>query len=294
MPIRPVRSSVRLLLAAVLAVAFFASTHAQIIPGISTRESGCTERSRQILILGSFHMDNPGQDAVNLRSPDPLTSERQRELASIIEKLARFKPTKIAIESAYRGTYWTSRYEQYLKGEYQLGRNEIEQIGFQLARRLNLPNVTPVDFPMWMNGLMPNEREDPKPPPVTAPAPTPTPAKPAPTLSPHLAKQEELLRTSTFLDVLRYLNSEDFISADHASYMDMLLPSSTIAMYSGADQLTNWYKRNLRIFANLNRVSERPDERVLLIIGAGHLKILRDFALDSSYVCLADTEFYLK
>lgn len=44
MPIKPVRSSVHLLLAVVVTIALFASAHAQIIPGISIRESGCTER----------------------------------------------------------------------------------------------------------------------------------------------------------------------------------------------------------------------------------------------------------
>jgi len=58
--------------------------------------------------------------------------------------------------------------------------------------------------------------------------------------------------------------------------------------------VTNWYKRNLRIFANLSRITDFGNDRILLIIGSGHLKILRGFAVDSPDFCLIDTQFYLK
>ena len=39
--------------------------------------------------------------------------------------------------------------------------------------------------------------------------------------------------------------------------------------YPGVDSKTAWYNRNLRIFANLQRLTEQPGERILLVIGAG-------------------------
>ncbi len=35
---------------------------------------------RTIMILGTYHMDNPGSDAVNFEADDVLTAKRQREL----------------------------------------------------------------------------------------------------------------------------------------------------------------------------------------------------------------------
>ena len=51
-----------------------------------------------------------------------------------------------------------------------------------------------------------------------------------------------------------------------------------VAMLSGhgfVDQVTGgWYNRNLRIFANIHRIAE-PGDRILVIIGAGHVPIIR-------------------
>ena len=259
------------------------------------QETSCSEKSSKLMILGVYHMGNPGQDVINIQADDVLAPKRQREIAELLDKLARFRPTKIAIEAAYRSTAWTSRYDKFLKGEYQLGRNEIEQIGFQLAKRLGHTTLYPVDFPMWMNGLQPNERDDSAATPTPAASATPKPQPtPTPPLPPHLAKHEELMRRATVTEILLHLNSEEYARADHASYMDMLLPNNNVAIYGRTDLLTNWYKRNLRIFTNLNRITEFGKDRVLLIIGSGHLNILRDFAIDAPYFCLVDTNVYLK
>ncbi len=171
-----------------------------------------------------------------------------------------------------------------------MGKNEIEQVGFRLAKQQNLPTLHPIDFPMFMSGLTPNEVENPKPNPQTTPKPSnQKPVEPA-----YVAKGNEILRTGTILEALRYSNSDEYIQASHYGYMEMLLPTESPAIYSRADLLTNWYKRNLRMFANINRITEFPNDRVLLIVGSGHLKILRDFAVDSPQFCFVDTNVYLK
>jgi hypothetical protein len=45
--------------------------------------------------------------------------------------------------------------------------------------------------------------------------------------------------------------------------------------YLGPDMRTRWFNRNLRIFHNLQRITASPAERILVIMGAGHLPILR-------------------
>jgi len=52
----------------------------------------------QVMVLGTYHMDNPGLDLHNARADDVLTPRRQAELAAVAEALAAFKPTVIAIE----------------------------------------------------------------------------------------------------------------------------------------------------------------------------------------------------
>ena len=49
--------------------------------------------------------------------------------------------------------------------------------------------------------------------------------------------------------------------------------------WAGADLLAEWFHRNIRIYSNVMGLIDSPNERVLVIYGAGHLGWLRnDFA----------------
>jgi hypothetical protein len=62
--------------------------------------------------------------------------------------------------------------------------------------------------------------------------------------------------------------------------------------YVGADVVAGRYARNLKIFANLARLTE-PGDRVLVIYGASHGKLLRDFVRESPDLQVVDTDRYL-
>src|SRR5581483_450441 len=246
----------------------------------------CAEGNSQIMILGTYHMSNPGLDSVNLQADDVLSEKRQSEISDLLQRLAKFNPTKIAIEAPYGDRNQPARYKNYLAGQYKLGRNEIEQIGFQLAKMLNHTTIYPVDFPMFMDGTTPNEIEDPKPKPASSTEQPKTPQK--------LSREDKLLRQSTVVEYLRHLNDPREIDRNHAQYMTMLLPDDNPEIYARANLVTNWYKRNLRIFTNINRINEPGKDRILVLIGSGHLKILRDLAAGSPYFCLIDVNEYLQ
>ena len=284
-----IKSPLALLLVIVIATC---SALAQTEAEKSPRVSSCGAKSAKILILGTYHMNNPGLDDKNTQADDVLSARRQREIAELVERIARYRPTKIAIEAPYRSTAWPDRYKKYLTGEYRLGRDEIEQIGFQLANRLNLTTLYPIDFNLTMNGLTPSEIEYPKPKlDQTNEKKSGDAKKPD---SPPLSEEDLLLRRSTVVEYLRSLNSEQRIQDGHAQYLEMLLPNDSPAIYGRTDLVTNWYKRNLRMFTNINRITDFPNDRILLIVGSGHQKLLRDFASGSPQFCLEDTMIYLK
>lgn len=262
--------------------------------GAPRNDTSCGAESSALMILGTYHMDNPGLDARNLDADDVLMPRRQREIAELVERLARFNPTKIAVEAAYSDRAdWNSRYKRFLAGEFKLGRNEIYQVGFRLAKRMNHQAIYPVDYPMLMSGLRYDEIEFPRPKPSPAPGAGGGEAKsPAPA---QLSEGDLLLRRSTVTEFLLLMNDVEKARKDHGeNYLRQLLPDDGPALYERADRITNWYKRNLRMFANLNRITEFPKDRVLLIVGSGHLKILRDLALDSPQFCLVEPDPYLK
>jgi hypothetical protein len=111
--------------------------------------------------------------------------------------------------------------------------------------------------------------------------------------SPRQKEFEQKLRTSTLSETLRWMNSRDYINRDHAGYLNNLRPGSGVYIYQGADPLVNWYKRNVRIMANLMRHEPKPQDRILLLIGAGHQYWLREMAIASGDLCLVESADYL-
>ena len=219
----------------------------------------------EILVLGTYHMNNPGHDIHNIQADDVLAPQRQQEIAQLIEVLKRFHPTKIAIESI--GSRRVDQYADYLAGKYTLSSNEIEQIGFRLAKKLGHPTIYPVDengdFP-WKrlvnyakaNGL--GEKWE------AMEAAGAANAK----------DEENFLRTHTVLEMLEHMNSDSAAAKGIAGYY-AYVPYGEPFEYAGPDLLAAWFKRNIRIYHNIVRLIESPSERILVIYGAGHLGWLR-------------------
>ncbi len=273
------RSIILATIAAVCATPTFAQA-----PVRDSAEKTCSADAVQLLILGSYHMDNPGLDAVNIEADDVLAPRRQSELAALNASLLNFRPTKVAVEGDRSRTIWQDRYKQWIAGTYSLGRNEIEQIGMRVARAAGHETIHPIDFPMMMSGLRYDEVQLKRP-----------QSNPSATAGMRTLSEDELrLRRLSVAENLRRMNEPVAIAEGHRAYMDLLEPDpEDAALYAKSDLLTNWYKRNIRMMTNVARISDAGD-RVLLIVGSGHLAILRDFAVESLAFCLADTLYYLR
>ncbi|PWT83247.1 MAG: hypothetical protein C5B44_00860, partial [Acidobacteria bacterium] len=113
-------------------------------PAQSPAERPAAATGAEVLVLGTYHMANPGHDIFNMQADDVLKPKRQAEIAQLIEVLKTFQPTKIAIESNPLGDR-PKQYADYLAGKRELARNEIDQIGFRLAKELGHKTVYPVD-----------------------------------------------------------------------------------------------------------------------------------------------------
>src|SRR5690606_14923520 len=85
-----------------------------------------------------------------------LTEARQAEIAAVVERLAAFRPTHIAVEwpSAEQASL-DALYRDYREGRHELGRRELEQFGLRLAAKLGLGRVHAVDW----RGLPPGDQQ---------------------------------------------------------------------------------------------------------------------------------------
>lgn len=239
-----------------------------------------------VLLLGSYHMSNPGADQFNLEADDVLSPRRQGEIAAVVESLAEYRPTRIAIESPWGDTLATSRYRAYLRGEHELSRQEEEQIGFRLAAAMGHESIYPVDVRIGL----PDEQLE-------------SVLEADPTLGRFMAGLQEYgewamatlglwLSESTVGEMLYRMNTPEAIAWADRAYFEFFLPLVVEDDYAGAEFVATWYERNLKIFSNLHRISQSGD-RVLVIYGAGHVPHLRRFVIASPYFCLEDPLPYL-
>ena len=96
------------------------------------------------MILGTFHMKSQN-DIHNLKDTNRITS-MQDELSIIVEKLSKYKPTKIFVEFEKKNQDKLDNYYRRYLEDKLLSTNEIVQIAFPLAKKLNCP-VIAID---WM------------------------------------------------------------------------------------------------------------------------------------------------
>lgn len=91
-----------------------------------------------LVVLGTYRMETAGNSGANPESADVTTPERQKQIAALVEKLKKIKPTKIALEcDITNDPKVNNAFNQYLSGSYQLSKNETNLIGFRLAKELS-------------------------------------------------------------------------------------------------------------------------------------------------------------
>lgn len=241
----------------------------------------------QVLLLASYHMSNPGADRFNMKADDVLTEKRQAEIEKLVKDLSAFKPTKVALEFPYGNPALSAEYQKYLKGERALTRNERDQIGFRLAKALGHADVYAIDVAGNMDFASLNT--------VVAANPKfqANMAELQKFGTSATAMTQKWLETNTISGMLYHLNSPETLAHGYRAYIDIFTPMAHGDNYAGADLTADWYKRNLRIFANLDRISADKD-RVLVVYGTGHIPVLKQIMADSSRFCAVDPLAYLE
>jgi hypothetical protein len=245
--------------------------------------AAAVEARPQLLVVGFAHLDNPGRDLANVAVDDVLTPRRQAEIAAIAERLAAFRPTHVAVEmKASRQAELDERYRAFRAGTYALGRSETDQIGLRVAAHVGHDRVYAVDwnepppgaeadydFFTWAaaNGKQPQ-------------------------LDALMAGAKDQAAAlvpgaTSLLPWLRGLNEPAALAASHQRYFEIARIGDA-RVNPGAAWVGSWYGRNLRIFANLAALADRPDARVLVIYGQGHAFLLRELAAQSGAFVVAD------
>ncbi|MCR2822272.1 DUF5694 domain-containing protein [Lederbergia panacisoli] len=241
-----------------------------------------------VLILGTFHMA-PSSDLFQSNLDDLLTIKRQKEIQEVVERVKQYNPTKLAVERVTkRNRELNEEYRRYKNGNFELKINEIYQLGFRIANELNHEKIYAID---WMEqGAGTRSAGE--------------------VYEWAKANQPELFQSiygwieasiqgetegtaPTILDLFRECNDPSEVKKHHEMYMNMARIGD-FDHYVGIDWLIWWYQRNLILFSNLTRLATSSDDRILFIVGSGHVQILYQFLEESGLFDLERADTYLR
>jgi len=242
----------------------------------------------QLMVVGLPHFGNPGRDIADTKVENVLTPQRQREIEALVDRLAAFRPTHVAVEWENQAKL-DKRYADYRAGRIRLEADEDDQIGLRLAAKLGLPRVDAADwsqdapgkdedydFPGWLkaHGRAADWEAYQK-------------------VSQAQADAEGAYdRCHPIADWVRSRNDAEGEARYVQPYFD-IAGFGDDAQNPGAAWVGTWYARNLRIYDKLLRVGGAPGERTIAIFGAGHGPWLRADARQSGRFTVVDVLRYL-
>jgi hypothetical protein len=217
----------------------------------------------RVLLVGTYHFGNPGQDQANVESVDVTVPARQAELQAVTDALARFEPTLVGVE--WPAAAASTQYAQYREGSLPPSSNEVVQLGFRLARQRGLDQVHGLDVP----GEFPFEAVQ-----AWAQANGRTDALGALMQQAQgiTARITALQATHSIGGVLREMNTAQAIDEAAGFYTEFL-------RYGKGDDQPGvalnaaWSQRNLAICARLLQALQ-PGDRAVVFYGQGHVHLL--------------------
>jgi hypothetical protein len=262
-----------------------------------------------ILLLGVFHFAHQLDRYKPQHNFDVFSERRQAEIEDLVAQLARFQPTKIGIErNLNKQGEIDAEYKAYVEGTFELSADEIHQIGFRLAKRLQHERVycinawdryyePAIDLEAFLLMHALEEAEA-----LFEPDALEAQAERFgqthllnqwwPTFVEEFKQHDETIDQKRLIEILREGNTEASLLRSHGMYLVDRFKIGSGHNYAGADWTTHWFNRNLRIFANIQRITQ-PADRILVLIGAGHVPLLRHCAQASPEYELSEAGAYL-
>lgn len=228
----------------------------------------------QVMILGTYHFGNPGQDLHNMKVDSVLTPAKQAELADVATRLAKFNPTKIAVEALPdRPGLGTSKFDGFSAETLTKNPDERAQIAFRLALQLEQKMVYGIDEQSDTIDYFPFGKVE-----AFAQAHGQSSALTAMQQSVErmIKEMEAAQKTKPVRSMLADLNEPARIASDHRGFYYALLSLGDEKEQAGAELNAAWYQRNAKIFAKLTQIA-RPGDRVIVVFGSGHAFWLRHF-----------------
>lgn len=232
-----------------------------------------------VFLIGSFHFAYYNFDAHKTDKEaqvDIKSAEKQKQLAELLDYVARFKPTKIVVEGGRNTGYLMKRYQAYKAGTRELGKDEIEQIAFRLLDRFHLDTLYGANDITLASSLSDVKDSN-----IVRPILDSIYRDWDFTSDDQISKlyarwynyNDKAAVKNSLLGYFKYFNSDKVLNRGYGAY---LVGDFKLGNTRGADALAmHWESRNLRIYRHIQQITTSPDDRILVLFGQGHIQILK-------------------
>ena len=250
-----------------------------LAPALAPRAAANAAPPIEVLIVGTFHFAQ-----VDTLTYDVLKLPRRAEAERVVDALVRWAPAKVFVESQpeFNQLAYDSLMQSLTTGSDLPRRNEIYRLGMRTAQRLGQQRVYLVDHPGRYGSLYGQMARV-----ADATGKRDVMEGRVPFVQRALYERDstdEKQRSITLPAFLQYLNSAEYRRTDHGVYISRYprigavrtdLSDSTSASRAGAELVADWYRRNVMIFSKVLNWMDWSERRIVIVIGAGHVPILR-------------------
>ena len=237
-----------------------------------------------VMLFATFHFRNPKLDLVTNRVHDVFQAESQTYLDALASRISKFSPTKILLEFDPKDELGINlKYQEYLKNKKELGLDEIEQLGYRIAKKCNLDQLKSFDnreTPWLCDDLFDKLRSSPK-----IEEEFHSKVKKISDL------ENKVHATKDLREILIHYNSKDMDQKNKELYI-LTNEIGAGSDFSGANAAASWWHRNFKMFALIQKYA-KPNQRILAIAGQGHISIIRDLAKIDRNIQFEDINNYL-
>ncbi len=214
----------------------------------------------EVMVFGTTHFGN-----------EILAEDTQKEIEKLIDALTKYNPTKIVVEwEPEKFEAANKDYHAYLNRMFDISQkpNEVYQIGFRLAQKMNHDSIYLFDNKTEFIGSLEDfsfksfsdyaKKED-----------DGFYNKNEALLIHTFEKNASLLNSVPLYNRLTLMNSPEFQKINSQRMHMYEVRVGIQKNWLGPDWLGRWYRRNVRMMSNVLKMNEQGD-KILIIVGDNH------------------------
>lgn len=233
--------------------------------------SSAQTKKKQILLIGTFHFANPGNDIAKMKTFNVMSEKSQKELETISDKIKKFGPDKIFVEWKFTKQAELDKfYNKNTDSLFKKDANEITQLALRTAKKLDHKKLYGIDyrnrFP-YDSLMISMEKADQK----------DLKEKTAQLMKKFENDQNEKISKSTLTELILYSNEKQADKDNLQWYLEVANRTGKADDFTGPSLVANWYKRNLYMYSLIQKITESKDDKIMVLVGGGHAAMFREF-----------------